>query len=248
MKISKWLDSAAKNLNRIKTITIIVLMLLFSISAVMNGCNRERANDLVAKITGLNIQNDILRYNLKETAAALIEEQKSRDSLMLVIHNQSGVINKQKDSIKILEREKQKILEDLLKIPVEESYEFLQTEAYPYSGERRFPFNEPQVKGIHLTYLEHQNLEKQVFSLNTLTEEQERMIALKESETQILQRQFGLAKKSMETYQELALSNEDIIETYQKHNKKLSRQAKFYRVALPVGTGLGFILGIIIAK
>lgn len=248
MKISKWLDRAAKNLNRIKTVSIIILMLLFSVSVVMNGCNRERANELVEKITGLNVKNDLLKHNLKETADALIAEQRSRDSLMRVIHNQDKIIDSQKDTIKKLEIEKQKIVEDLLKIPVEESYKFLQTEAYPYTGILKFPFNEPQVKGIHLTFLEHQNLEKQVISLGTLTKEQEQMIALKESEAQILKRQFGLTKQSIESYQELAKNNVEIIETYEKQNKQLTKQAKFYRTALPIGTGIGFILGIIIAK
>ena len=66
INIGKGLDWINSNLSRIKTIGIIVLVLMFIISAIQNGIDSNKMNNMVERITGLNVRNDILLKDNKE--------------------------------------------------------------------------------------------------------------------------------------------------------------------------------------
>ena len=152
--LAKIIDAISRNLDRIKTIALLVLLTLFVVSIVRYGCNRSEMEDMVEKITGLNVSNDILRKDLDK-----------RDSLLLVKDHRIQVLNDSLSQSKNrasrlkadyghLQAEYQRLSDSVLTIPADTSYDFLVDEAYPYPGHLKYPFNEPQVKAIHLTFLE----------------------------------------------------------------------------------------------
>jgi len=243
INIGKGLDWINSNLSRIKTIGIIVLVLMFIISAIQNGIDSNKMNNMVERITGLNVRNDILLKDNKELTEKLLAEQdlrntykKSLDSLLF-----------EKKTLAIENKNLKKKLADiptwLLKIPTEKSYEFLKDTAYPYSGELKFPFNEPQVKGIRKSYEENKVYEFLIDTMNSQLANCEQIVSVKDSIYNSLQ-------SSMMIYQNKSMNSEKIIENYAKkediykdNNKQLKRRLIVYKTM----TAIGIIIVLILA-
>jgi hypothetical protein len=159
MNLGKIIDWIGKNLGRIKTVGLVVIILLFVVSISRSGCDRAEMESMIQRITGLNVQNDILNNDIVVRDSLLHSKEQRildlEDSLIL-----SDVrFNDLEVDKGTLEDELRHLSDSLLQVPVDTSYSYLTQEAYPYRGVKEYPFNEPQVRGIHLTFLEHLKLQ-----------------------------------------------------------------------------------------
>jgi len=229
--IGKIIDWLGKNLSRLKTMGMIVLLSLFIISIFKGGCQRSEIEKLVERVTGLNIQNDILHQDVKDRDSLILQKeimiQELRDSLTLSIAREKIL----KTNYRRLETKYETLADSLITVPTDTSYAFLTNTAYPYEGEMKYPFNEPQVKGIHLTYLEKESLEGMNYNL---------LAQLKEKEFQITDiSTIATAREDQmemlfdnQTDLEKELNNKDaIIDIKDKQIKKERNRKTFWQVA-----------------
>jgi len=155
MKVGKVIDCFGSNLGRIKTLGILFLIALFGFSMLRNGCDRQEMEELMERITGLNIRNDILREDVKEKDSLILASIRRVGELKDSLTLSEKRLTELKGDYGRLEAKYEDLSDSLLTIPTDSSYDFLIHEAYPYEGHKRYPFNEPQVRGIHMSYLEN---------------------------------------------------------------------------------------------
>ena len=225
-KIGLFIDSSGKVISRIKNIAVLVIVILLAISIISNGCNRQEANELFERVTGLNVQNDILKKNIKQRRQDIIK----KDSIITEKNNQIAVKEMEYDDLKAelndLKKQRENIPEEIIKLPTDSSYEYLTKVAYPFPGELKYPFNEPQVKAFHVTYFERISLLKENKVLTSLMENSEDRLLLKESVFREVDSKYNLAVENLSGYEEMIDNKDEIIilqkeEIDKKNNKNL---------------------------
>lgn len=228
--IGKIIDWTGKNLGRIKTVGTIILVALFMLSIVKGGCQRSEIENMVERITGLNVQNDILNNDIKERDSIL----SAKDRRIVILRDSLSVSLSREKILKTeygrLEREYGTLAESLIKIPADSSYEFLTTVAYPYEGDLKYPFNEPQVKGIHLTYLEKETLETMNDNLMATIKEKDFQLADLEGITQTNTEQMALLDQNQKDYAKELTNKDEIIQIQEKEIKKERNKKTFWQV------------------
>lgn len=241
---TKIIDYLSKNFGKIKTIVAIVLAGLFIIFLIMNSCSKKQNEQLIEKITGLNIQNDLLLKDNKQKDLQLLTEKKQREELEIQYQYkqqeaQRLIIENSKLRKKITD-----IPDWLLTIPADSSYAFLNTIAYPYTGEQKYPFNEPQVKGIHQDYLENSLLAQLVDTLSAQMDICQEQLVLGDS-------MFNSFEQSLALYAQKENGHKQIISNYavksnlqDKEIKKLKRQKFFYKATTVLGAAVALIIAI----
>ena len=228
--IGKAIDWIGVNLGRIKTVGILALLVLFLISLGRHGCDRAELEDMVEKITGLNIQNDILNADIRARDTLLAQKQARITGLLDSIGQSEAKLSVLRASYTNLEAEYQNLSDSLLRVPADSSYEFLRTEAYPFPGEAKYPFNEPQVKGMHLTYLEkdklglmNTNLRDKLAEMTLISDFKDTMVS-----------EYSLAVKLLEqdtTDLRQIIDNKDhVIDAQEKYIKKKTRRDTAWKI------------------
>lgn len=248
MKIADFIDLFGKHLSRIKNISIGLLIVMLSLSSVMNGCNRKKSEELFEKVTGLNLENVMLKKQVDEAGAEIIEKQRIQDSLQLAYNLKVGELNSLKRDYRKLKGEFNDLKGSILMMPAEESYEFLNKVAYPYPGIKRFPFNEPQVKGIHLTWLENSNLKLQNTNLTDQINRAELMVADLGNMNKQSEEKFNLAMSNSGKYEKMFENSEEARVYTEDELKRIRRQNKLLRWGVVGGTGAGFLFGLLLLK
>lgn len=210
-KFEIFIDKAGKLVSRFKTVGILLVITLFIISLITNGCNRQQANELFEKVTGLNIQNDLLQTDIKQ------RQQEAVFKDMAIVRYKAQLAIKENENKELrndnnnLKKERDADVRDIIAMPVDSSYEFLIKKAYPYKGELKFPFNEPQVKFIHLTYLERLNLQKQNGNLISQISNYESQLLYKDT---IYEEEMGnriLAESNVADYKTMVANKDEEI-------------------------------------
>lgn len=245
MNFGKIIDWIGKNLSRIKTIGVLVLIVFFAISLGRNGCNRSEMEEMVERITGLNVRNDILFEDVKERDSLLIAKELRIGQLKDSVDSSKERLASLERDYEDLEQELEDISDSLLQIPVDSSYKFLTTEAYPFPGYKRYPFNEPQVKGIHLTYLEKLKLEEMNYSLVGQIGELKYQTLAQDSVVYESAMVMSMMKKSRQDLEEVILNKDEIIEVQQEQISKKKRKATIWHIVggTVVVVLLGFAIG-----
>ena len=238
MKVANIIDWIGKNLSRIKTIGLLIVITFFVLSLVRNGCDRADLEDMVERITGLDIQNDILMEDVKERDSLLI----ARDLRIAELKDSLGASVMRADDIAydytVLEAEFQRLSDSLLTIPVDTSYKFLVDEAYPYPGHLRYPFNEPQVKGIHKTFLEKIKLDEMNFNLLTQIEEKDYQLEVKDTVVYEQAEALAVMAESRMDLDSIIVNKDEIIEIQDEQIKKQKRGKTFWQILSGVILGL----------
>ena len=238
----KSIDWISKNLGRIKTIGIILIFTLFVISFISNGCNRDQANKLFQKVTGLDLQNDILSLRNRTLQDSLNKEIAIRLNLMR--------------SKELLEQDKYKLLSDnktfkkrladipawLLNMPADSSYKFLNEVAYNYPGEKKYPFNDPQVKNIHADYLENASLIGLVATLEDQLVNCERIGENSDSLALSFQKSYKTAEKQRDNLTDVVKNTQEKADLYKAEVNKNKRGKKFWRTTSGVLSVIAIIL------
>ena len=244
MKAGSTIDKINKNLSRVKTIIILVLIIIFGLSMIRSGCDRDRANDLVERVTGLNVRNDILQQDVK-----------ARDSLMVkkdlrIQRLQDSIASSQNRSISLegkyghLKSEYDKLADILLKIPTDKSYKFLVEEAYPYEGQMKYPFNEPQVKGIHKTFLQKESLEDMNGNLLVQLIEKDVQLVLKDTTVYEYKESMMVMENNRQNLDSIIINKDELIEIKDKQIKKEHRRKRFWQIAGGVIVVVLAVLGV----
>lgn len=230
MTIGKIIDWIGKNLSRIKTIVLLVVVVFFTLSLVRNGCNRSDLNDMVERITGLDIRNDILMEDVKERDSLIIASEQRvlelADSLSASLARESIL----ESDYSHLEGEFESLSDSLLRIPADTSYKFLVDEAYPYPGHLKYPFNEPQVKGIHLTFLENIKLDEMNLNLLSQIVVKEDQLELKDAVVYEQSVSMALMAESRTDLDSVIVNQDEIIDLQDEQITKTKRRKTFWQI------------------
>jgi len=155
-KFKQFLDWADKFFKRFKAFGYLIAIVFIVFYFIENGFENREAIRMAEKITGLDMQKDLL---IKEKANVKFE----RDSLL----NENYNLKVERDEeIELKEKYKKKsIKEEIAKnnaiaalefFTSNENYRYLQDIAYPYLGELEYGFNERQVKEMRKTHVENE--------------------------------------------------------------------------------------------
>jgi len=230
MDLGKIIDWVKKSLDRIKTIGLIVLIVFFIVALVRNGCDRADMEDMVERITGLNVRNDLLFEDVKERDSLLV----ARDLKIQELKDSLGASVMRADDLEhdytVLEAEFNDLSDSLLTIPADTSYRFLVDEAYPYPGHLKYPFNEPQVKGIHLTFLEKIKLDEMNLNLLSQIDEKDYQLEVKDTVVYEQAEAMMLMAESRKDLDSIILNKDEIIEVQDEQIHKKQRGKTFWQV------------------
>ena len=237
------IDWFGKSISRLKNIAILVIIIFFIISLVNNGCERKRAEQLFEKVTGLDLQNDILHRNISLMDTIISE----KDEYILELEARDIILC---DSISILRADygdmadqKNKIISDLLNVPADTSYKFLNETVYPFPGNQKYRFNEPQIKNIHLDYLENTLLTNMNINLMGQVKTCEDRLVIRDEVTYSLKSQVSAYEEEKSNYDEIIYNKDEIIDYQEGVIGKDKRRGKLWKILAGVGTVLGIVIG-----
>lgn len=240
--IEKALDWSGKFFNRIKGLGYLVALIVFIIFFINHGCQKSHAKELLERITGLDIRNDLLLEDNKR-----LDDSLKADALR---------ITALKESQQILIAEKSKLKKDnakmretiaripnwILNLPADSSYAFLNNIAYPFPGEKKYPFNEPQVKNIHADFMENIELTGLVRNLEDQLVNCEKYSAVNDTMSKIHQKSYATASKKVENLEGVVSNQNEKVAMLEKEVNKNNRGKKFWKVTAIVTSALALIL------
>jgi len=227
MKLNEILDNLGNHLNRIKTIGMLVLFGLLVFSFIQGGCDRRRAEDMVERVTGLNVQNDILREDVKLKDSLVDAKNKRIKELEDSIYLSKVKFSSLQAKYGNLKGKLEHISDSLIKIPADSSYSFLIHKAYPYRGKMEFPFNAPQVKSIQITYLENKSLLGMNNNLVSQVQELQGLISLKDEVLTQKSAQMELMGSSRYDVEKIIQNKDEEIKIKDKQLKKEKNRKRF---------------------
>ena len=141
-----------------------------------------------------------------------------------------------------LKKEYKEVIDGLAEISADSSYQFLTEIAYPYEGEKKYPFNEPQVKEIHVTYIEREQLHFLNASLISQVWSQDLEISMQEARYGQARRSIDIMVASRKNLDTVIQNQDKIIELQIQETKREKRK----KILWQVGTGVAFLVGLII--
>ena len=242
-KFGKILNFLSKNISRIKTIGTIILVLLFVLSLGNGGCQKNKAVELARQLTGLDLRNSILLTNIGKKDSIIILNQAEIDSLSVVINDLKDKAKVLKVRGDILQGNLTEIKDSLMNVPTDSSYAFLQA-VYPYPGEFKYPFNEPQVRNIHLDYLENKSLWGLNENLMDQVDNCKDILAVKDNRFAKYTGQVNVLK-SQKTDQGNIIKNKDKeIDLLKGEKKKEYRGKKFWKITSGILAGIAVALAL----
>jgi len=242
--LGQSIDWIGKNISRIKTITVVLLFTLFIISFVSNGCNREQANHLFARVTGLDLQNDILSLRNRTLRDSLDQERNIRRLL-------EASKARLEDEKHILVKDNKRLRQQLagipgwiLNMPTDSSYKFLNEIAYPFAGEKKYPLNEPQIKNIHADFLENQMLHGLLFTLEAQLINCELLTSNADSIAFSFKRSLKSSERQKENLSEVVKNANEKAVLYENAYNKADKKKKFWKITSGIGAVIILILAL----
>ena len=242
-QIGKVIDWIGKNINRIKTIGKVLLMVVFVLSLGNNGCQRNKAIDLAKKLTELDFTNLVLRKDITQKDSVNFQLEKENDSLSVVINeleNKADVLERRGDGLQADLRE---LKDSLINIPTDSSYAFLQA-VYPYPGEFKYPFNEPQVRNIHLDYLENRSLWSVNNNLNLQVDNCQDIMEANYKRAEKYRAQTGNFKAQKTNYEKIINNKDTEIDLLEGNVKKEKKKKGVWKVLTGIAAGIAILFAI----
>ncbi len=241
--LSDFLDWFNKQLGRIKTIAVIVLVILFAVAAINNGCQREYANDLVERVTGLNVQNDILKKENKEIIQDLDSLKTAYRELVLKYERTDSIRDVYGEIIADLKYQRDTLKDYIRKTPTNELYEWLDKIRFPYQGEKIYKFNQPQVSDIYYVTQDYDIVKEENEVLSDDISQCDYQLALKDSLLNNRMQSMALMKSTVRNNNEIILNLEEKVEVTEDQVKRYKRKLFWWKL----GTGVAVVGGIILA-
>lgn len=243
-EIRKILQSIKANLTLLRASGIILLLGIFVGSIWLNGCQKKEILELSNKVSALNAKNDLLFEDIRiRDSLILIREERIgeiRDSL--IIAERAGRVMKGK--YEALRRKYEALADSLLNVTADSSYSFLIREAYPYTGPMKYPFNEPQVRGIHMTFLQKSQLEGMNMNLTGQIALYERQLALKDTLCNETSEVLAMVKQTNQDLKSVIGNKDLVIGEQEKQIKREHRRRIFWQITSGIASALaiGFAL------
>jgi len=131
----------------------------------------------------------------------------------------------------VLESNFEDLEESLQNVPIDTSYRFLTDEAYPYKGQMKYPFNAPQVKGIHLTYLERNTLGEMNITLKDILEEKDYQLMVQDTTVNEQEQKMSLMEETRADLEETVGNKDEEIDIKDSQLKKQKSKKTFWQVA-----------------
>jgi hypothetical protein len=239
--VESFLDWFNVFFSRVKGLGYLIAVVVFALFVFNNGCKQRQAEQLIEKITGLNIRNDLLLEDNKRIEAELQQKE-----LLLQQKNfQIDSVNKLKlqaeNKAKYWRNKHDKISEDLMKITADSSYMFLQS-VFNFPGILKYGFNEPQVKSIHRVYLENENKMEQLQAKDIALWECDKENQLLKESNQIREEKYELKTGQYENASKVISNKDEENELLKKQLKKEKRRG----ILKTIGIGVGFLIGLLI--
>jgi len=215
---------------KVKNVAFILLILFLALTIYQNGCKRAEMEAMVGQMAELYMSNDSLKRNIKDKDNEIaIKDARIvglKDSISLSIQKFKVIENRY---IK-LKGQYSALSDSVASIPTDSSYRFLTSVAYPYEGIMKYPFNEPQVKCIHLTFLEKKSLGDINYNLIAQVKEKDYQLEIKDTIISEQERK-GMIMELMRTEFETIINNSNkIIDINNKEIKKERRQKTMWQI------------------
>jgi len=238
------LDWINKNLSRIKTAGLLLLFVFFILSFISNGCNKRQAEVLFQRVTGLDLQNDILSLKNRTLQDSLNKEK----VLRLQLEHSKQVLIKEKQVLETDNVRLKKRIADIpawiLNLPADSSYKFLIDIAYPFPGEKRFPFNEPQIKNMHADYLENVELTGLVTNLEDRLQVCEKLGANSDSLAASFNKSYLMAESQKSNMTDEIKNTQEKATLYKDALDKSEKRKKFWKTAAQISAAVAVVLAI----
>jgi len=231
-------------MKEIKWFIVLASVLAVLVMTGANSCSRKRYAKQVVLTSELQLKNSLLMEDVRLRDIML----KAKDSKISMIEINLIAAESQKRVLTLKYNELMGDYSELAKkingIKTQESYGFLIGAAYPFPGEYKYPFNESQVKGIHLTFLEkaqlegiNENLLKQVSNCESRIEKKDSLIELRNEKILLLNQTRNDLDSILINMNSAAESNEKNIKK-EVSKKKLWKVVSTILVGALIGTNI----------
>ena len=249
--IGKYIDYITKFINRFKTFVFLVIVgiLIFYIITGRISKNQaiKSATELAEKVSGLDLEKDLL-------IGQKLDVSRQRDSLI----NENYFLKEERDSIRNREiyyenlswkykRERNDARRLLPIYTPNQNYSFLDTEAYPFTGEKIYIFNANQMFGMRETFLENDFCKKELDNKEEQLNNCKKELAISDnietnSDTAMEMAEEEIAVDS--TILAIEEEKNDLIMDEFNKNRRKERWKKVWNVAEKVGYAVGgFFVG-----
>ena len=246
--MKKLINSMKQHKDLIQKILLVILLTVATFSSFQTQCTRRQLENLSNKLNDVKEQNSQLQKGIEQEEARYHTLEQEKEKLSVLLAERAKKLEQEQQRYRILERRYNELEARVLQVPVEDSYQFLIQRAYPFQGEKRYPFNEPQVKGIHLTWLQNAGLQEQNTSLLKQIEQMDGVLEVSEKTVQTLTAQVQSVKGANDRYQEMMRNEEEARRALQKNLDRTLRRNRMLKVGVYGGSAAGLLLGILIAK
>lgn len=246
--IKRNLDWAEKFFKRFKAFGYIVAVLFAIVYFTSHGYNKKEAIRIAEKLTGLNLEKDILReekINLKIERDSLYDElyfAKEQYDSILVLKEQAEWKSTQD------KREKNDALRSLRLVTSDSSHIFNQTIAYPFSGKKEYGYNSLQVSEIHKTFIENEFNKDIINDQKTEIDHCNAALAMTENVENISDEVYKSFEEEIEVDNSIMTIADEIIDESMKQWGKERRKRIWGKIKTPAIAVGSFIFGIFIAK
>ena len=240
MKIINWIK---QQLDLIKTISILVLIILFCVSAINNGCQRQQAYDLVEKITGLNVYTDILKKQNAELNIRIDSINSAYKKIQSKLIKSDSIRLYYQNALSDLRHERDSLKDFIIKTPTNVLYDWLNEVRYPYDGEGVYKFNQPQVNDIYFVTKDYDIVKNENETLVSDIGQCNYQLVLKDSLLNNRVESMMLLRSELGNSDKIILNLEQKAELTEKQVKQYKRKLFWWKV----GTGTAIVAGILIA-
>lgn len=226
----------------VKSVIIVILIIVLTVLFIAYR-NQKSANNALGEISDkYRIENDSLRQAVSNRDALMANY---KDSILLAV-NAIERLEKElfylrliHDSLKV---EYDNLADYVNNVPPDSSYYFLVNYAYDHPGEKIYPFNEDQVQGMHLTYLENISCQKISSNLYDQVSGYLDLLLNKNSQINALERSSYLCEESLSNYMIIDSNQRIIINSQEKEIIRQQRTNKIWKIL----TGIAFAVGVIL--
>lgn len=216
----EFIDYFEKFFKRFKIIGYFIIIGFVMFYFIENGFEKKRAIEVAEKLTGLNIEKDLLigeKLNISNERDSILKENKilrfEKDSILKLKEQEAWKASKYK-------RERNEARKALVEYTPNENYDFLNTEAYPFIGKKEYDFNAKQIFGMRKTFVENEFnkniIESQVAEIDYCNDALAKVKKLEESSDEI-EKSY---KEELSIYDDIIIIDEEIIDTTTKQWKK----------------------------
>ena len=245
-KFIKILDWFEKFFKRFKALGYLIAIIFVIIYFVNKGFEKKEAIRIAEKITGLNLERDLLLEEKKDL-------KKERLDLLDSIYN----LNERYDSVIVLKdqeawrsakyrRERDEARREIRDFTPTERYVFLDETAYPYTGEKIYPFNARQMEGMHETFIENEYNKEIVTSQAAEIDHCNDALALAEGMANLGEEAIEIAEEEIKATEGISAINEEKADIAMKQWKKERRKKIWNKTKTWIGTAAGFAAGFIL--